>query len=323
MRTQATLYFLFFMLLPMSLFCQSLVWEGQSKTLLHFDPDCGSGSQVEAIPLKVVQANAVGASRTPFRDALVEMIRSGRWPAFAGSRQQALPHSKAMELFEQVDTIITFDPETYEESLDIVKTDLLSNCQRFWLQLNWKYYAGGKIECRAAAISPYLLDYAGQPLESSIWFELPRAKDRFNDPTHRRVKYATLLHYDLPEQRMQHTTGNWASFQRAFIDDFKAGRFTGYTAEREPIEQEAANQIFNAADTIYTIDPETYTERFEIVKREYRPEDTRALYVEQAWYFEPRTGRLQCELLRLAPAVPIVDEYGTLRFYRPLFFWKL
>ena len=322
MRMQATLYFLLLHVFALPLIAQSPVWEGQSETLLHFDPNCAGSSQVEAVPLKIVQPRAAEASRNPFRDALIEMIRSGKWAAYANNRQQALPHMRAMQLFVKVDTIITFDPETYEESLNIVETDLLDNCQRFWLQLKWKYYAGGQIECQAVALSPYLVDYAGQPQRPRIWFKLPDAKDRFNDPTHRRVKYATLLHYDIPEQRMKHTAGNWTNLQQTFIDDFKSGRFTGYTAGRKPIDQADAAQIFNATDTIYTIDPETYTERFEVVEREYRPEDIRALRVEQAWYLEPRTGRLQCELLRLAPAISIVDEYGTLRFYRPMFFWK-
>jgi hypothetical protein len=322
MRNQATLYFLLIHVFTLPLIAQSPVWEGQSEALLHFDPNCAGNSQVEAIPLKVVQPKAAKASRTPFRDALIQMIRSGKWAAYANSSQRPLPHERAMQLFVKVDTIITFDPETYEESLNIVETDLLEDCQRFWLRLKWKYYASGKIGCRAVALSPYLLDYTGQPQKPRIWFELPPAKARFNDPTHRRVKYATLLHYDTPEQRMQHNTGSWTSFQRTFIEDFKAGRFTGYTAERAPIPLADAAQIFNATDTIYTIDPEKYTEKFEVVEREYRPEDIRALRVEQAWYLEPRNGRLQCELLRLAPAISVVDEYGTLRFYQPMFFWK-
>lgn len=316
-----TLLSLFCSFLLTAVHTQSLVWEGQSETLLHFDPNCTTNRQIEAVPLKVVQPKAAEASRTPFRDALIDMIRSGKWAAF-NNNNQPLPHDQAMKLFVQVDTIITFDPETYEESLNVLETDLLENCQRFWLRLEWKYYDGGTIECSAVAISPYLLDLTGKPQGPKMWFELPEAKDRLNDPTHRRVKYATLLHYNSPKQRMRHAKGNWSAFQKAFINDFKTGQFTGYTEDRQPISKSQATDVFNATDTIYTIDPESYTEKFEVVKREYRSEDIRALRVEQAWYLEPRTGRLQSELLRLAPAIAIVDEYGTLRFYEPMFYWR-
>jgi hypothetical protein len=309
-------------LFTISATAQPLVWEAESETLLHFDPTCSTDTPLEAVPLKVVQSNAASASYTPFRDALINMIRSGKWPAFANDGELAVPHTTALERLIQVDTIITFDPETYEETLNVVKTDLLENCQRFWLRQEWKYYAGGKIECKAKAISPYLLNRNGEPLQPTIWFALPEAKERFNDPTHRRVQDAALLHYDCTEQQMEHTTGNWATLQQQFIEDFKNGQFKGYTENRMPIDKAQAAEIFTAVDTIYTIDPETYTESFEIVEREYRPEDMRALHLEQAWYLEPRSGRLQSELLRVAPAIAIVDEYGTLRFYKPMFFWK-
>ena len=297
------------------------IWSAEAVSRLHFDPDCGSMRPVEAIPLKVQQPRAMAASPSPFTDALTAHIRSGNWPAYSPQRYQPIPHDKAMQLFVRTDSIISFDPETYEESITVVQTDLLSGCEDFLVRQLWSYSDADGFSAQAVAIAPVLPG----PEESAyapVWFALPEAKARYNEPTHRRVTQATLLQYALPEQQMQDLSGSLPDFKRNLLQQFQEGQITGYRRDRSLIPASEIEGIFNATDTIFTIDPETYTENFEVVEREFRSEDVTAFLAEQAWYFEPRSGRLQCELLRFAPARPVVDEFGTLRYFEPLFYWQ-
>jgi len=319
---------LLLLLLPVILSSQNIdipsasVWAAETQTLLQFDPLCQSEQQLEAIPLKVEQEDAAAASATPFRDALIALIRSGKLAAFDRADYRRIPHARAMELFVQTDTTFIFDPETYEEELQITERDLLEECDQFLLRQRWVYEGENQLSCRAVAIAPYWKHSDYGKAAAPIWFELPPPKDRLNNPAHRRVKQAALLLYTLPVREYQELRGATSDLKERLITGFQANRFPGYRQDRSRIPAEEAAGIFSSTDTIFTIDPETYTESFELVEREYRAQDVTAFRLEQAWYLDPKRGRLQCELIRLAPSVPVVDEYGTLEYFRPLFYWR-
>jgi len=300
-------------------------WSVESVSLLTFDRHCNASStkHINAIPLKVQQTNTLKPSGTPFRDAIIRAIQNGQWEAFTdASLSTLLPSEEVLGSYLLVDSVVTFDPETYEEKLNIVHFDLLRGAQSFKVKQKLVFNeASNRLESQALAIAPYVSEPGGKKY-SPVWFQLPDPREKFFDPSHRKVSFATHLNYHLEEQKMKPIRGERRGLKKAMLTRLEKGEMTGYDDNGTPIPLEEVPNIFVKADTIFTVDPETYEESFEVVEREYRSEDINDYLVLQSWFFVPGKGQLQCRVEKVAPVVPVTDEYGTLSYYLPLFFWQ-
>ena len=63
-------------------------------------------------------------------------------------------------------------------------------------------------------------------------------------------------------------------------------------------------------------------EAVQVVRIEFGQLDITDFRVQQNWFFAPSRKTLQCSAQAVAPAIPIIDEYGTRLALRPLFFWR-
>jgi hypothetical protein len=319
---------LLFFLLPVFALAQNTPdsqWAFEAESVVYFDRKCAHSDNggLSATPLKTVQTNTVTPTGTPFRDAILKAIQEGIWPAFTDERL-ALPLSatNALDQYVVVDSIVTFDPETYEEKLVIVHYNLLESVKAFKVRQRWSF-DGNKNEftSQAIALAP-LVDGAAPSEQTPVWFKLPAPQGKWFDVEHKRVRFATHLKYQIEEQNIRPISGSLPGLKSTLLSRLEQGQMAGYDIEGQAIPVDMVPDIFIKADTIYTVDPESYEENFEIVKREYRAEDINDYQVVQSWFFEPKKGHLQCQAERVAPAVPITDEYGTLSYYLPLFFWQ-
>lgn len=86
-----------------------------------------------------------------------------------------------------------------------------------------------------------------------------------------------------------------------------------------PLTREEVLQFRNGLDTVEVIDPITYNLSYESVIRDFNPATVTRYRLQEVWYIDKNSGRMQVRLLGIAPIVDSPDEMGSPRFERPLF----
>lgn len=323
------------LLLPLSFQAQveglvndkDIIWAAKVEAVVGFDAaDEPLPSQLlEAIPVKTVQDNPESPSLNPFTEKLKAMIEQGAFPAYADPElKQPLAHSEALARMVAADTVIVFDPETYEETVHIVRKEMLSGASFFATQQLWLYHGKkNELETIVLAISPAVESQA-QPgrYRPVVWFKLPPPKRSLSRMKSSAVQFATHIRYNITEKQMEVLKGEENHLQKILIERLKNGELTGYDQRRHPIALSEAEDIFIQKDTIITFDPETYEENVQVVRMEFGPLDITDFRVQQNWFFAPSRNSLQCSPTAIGPAIPVIDEYGTQLALRPLFYWR-
>lgn len=92
---------------------------------------------------------------TPLKAILFGRMQGGRMKGYDGEGRQ-IPPAQAPAIFSSADTIITFDPETYEETIDVVRRDFSpEDVGAYRLKQAWFFSpARGRLQCRAEAVAP-------------------------------------------------------------------------------------------------------------------------------------------------------------------------
>ena len=135
-------------LLPLTIYAQAekrinhkdIIWAAKVEAVVGFDISGEASPQqlLEAVPVKAIQDNPEAPSLHPFTEKLSQMIERGAFPAYADKGlQRPLTAAEARSRLVVADTIIAFDPETYEEKIHIVSNDLLAGTPFFLTRQLW------------------------------------------------------------------------------------------------------------------------------------------------------------------------------------------
>lgn len=306
---------------------KDILWIAEAEVLISFDPytEANIPGFLEAVPVKVMQEENFTPSPSPVTQGLIELMEAGRWPAFADAGlTQPLSREAARAQMAEVDTIVTFDPETYEEKMMVVRNEMLGSTSVFALRQLW-YYNGrtDKLESLVLAIAP---TWNGGEMEADYrplaWFQVPAAEKKLFKLESKAVPYATFLKLDLAERDLTVLKGADSPLKAILFDHVKSGRINSYDGAGQAIPPAQVPALFSSVDTIITFDPETYEETIELVQWDFNPEDVGNYRLKQTLFFDPRQGKLQCRPEAVAPTIAITDEYGQLKYFQPLFYWK-
>ena len=306
---------------------KDIIWAAKVESVLSFDVSNGAlpPQLLEIVPVKAMQDNPEAPLSQPFTEKLTRMIGQGALPAYADKTlQQPLTPAEARSRMFAVDTVIIFDPETYEEKIQIISIDLLGETPFFITQQLWLYNGKtNELETIALAIAPAVSNpgKAGeyQPL---LWYKLPPPRKSLFKLKSPAVQFAAFIRYDISEEHIEVLKGKETPLKEILIERFKAGELMGYDQKRQPLGAASTDDIFVQKDTIITFDPETYEEQVQVVRLEFGPSDISDFRVQQNWFFAPSRNSVQCHTLAVGPAISIIDEYGAQLALRPLFFWR-
>ena len=325
-------HLLFLLILPVALAAQSekilqdkdVLWAAEVVSLLQFerlaaeyDPEVP-----QAIALKVLQEERFSPSPSPFTEGLYELMGKGSWPAFADAAlTKSLSPAEARRCLAVMDTIYTFDPTTYEETIMVIAQEAPGEIYTFLLRQLW-YYNGktNAFETLALAIAP--ARKSGMEYEPLAWFKLPEPKANLFGLQSDALSHAAFIKYGLPETELKTLKGADTPLKAILYKRLLRGAITGYDSMGEPIPASQVPALFQSRDTIITFDPETYAENLEVVQYDYHPDNLHHYYLKQNWYFAPREGILQCRPVAVAPAVAVTNTYGQLQRLMPLFYWR-
>lgn len=296
---------------------------------LCFEEDCDDWDiQQQFTPIKMVQSDATRYSQTPFVTWIKQQMRSGKWKAYGDAElSQPIGQEEALERLLMSDTIILFDPITYEEEMRVLSVHVLEEADAFKVRQSWHYNEKtGILESRLLAISPRIGEQdllADRPdLDGRVWFALPAAKDKAPKIHDKNVSLIAQISYFVSENQFGYNRVGLKN--RLYRGLFESNPALYYNESFPPrmIDPAFANNLFFSSDTVITVDPETYIESLEVINRHFTLQDMTYYKAIQNWYFDPRVGSVYSQIEAFAPCVPITDEYGTLIYPKPLFYWR-
>ncbi|MBS1773549.1 MAG: gliding motility protein GldN [Bacteroidetes bacterium] len=113
-------------------------------------------------------------------------------------------------------------------------------------------------------------------------------------------------------------------FIEIILDAVKKGKVKAYSNMDDrftsALTQEAIIQLMiGKPDTFTIVDPETGKEKTVIKQREFDPETVTKYRVKEDWYIDRNTGRMQCQIIGIAPIRDVYNDDGTYRNSQPVF----
>ena len=114
-----------------------------------------------------------------------------------------------------------------------------------------------------------------------------------------------------------------ASLYSILTEAILAGEIKAYSPEDDKFTErmqadELSAQVHNS-DTVQIMDPETYEITYVPVSNELDPEEIIKYRIKEVWYFDSHYGTLRVRILGIAPIYPVRDEYGNIRYEKPLY----
>ena len=230
------------------------------------------------------------------------------------------------------DTLVTYDPETYEEQVLLLPPIVTASEVVRWRVHALLYYNDRSAywEITDVSVAPMIMKYNPADWEKELsclfWFKansgkqhlrrkntiwakqlVPNAPSSFCFPE-TTVPLKNLRPNDSPFQIMLD-----ACLNRKDLVFFNTGKYGGH-APMTPAEKE---YLFLRTDTIAVFDPVTYEELETLVRNTVSID---ALRLVELWSWNKQKNRLSIRVTSSAPIHYNLDSKGALRYYQPLFY---
>jgi len=239
-------------------------------------------------------------------------------------------------LFIRTDTVVTFDPDTYEEKVQIVhnRIDPVPAFKAWRLRQILAYHRKKATwSATVEAIAPLVQEWNGKgdsiSLRPFFWFrpETGRKDVRSSDivwAKNVRSRH-TGTFVKLQDVRPVKVTEGFANPLPHLLDVLRTDMKTPFFSTLEghkPLTPAERASMLSHSDTVVTFDPETYEEKMTIVHNDINPDDIKILELYMTWYWDERRSRLSIALDAVAPARDVYDPAGNFRFSIPMFIRK-
>jgi Gliding motility associated protein GldN len=241
-------------------------------------------------------------------------------------------------LSASIDTVITFDPKTFKETIEIYRNELAPPTIKSLRTKQVIFYnqKSGNFETKLIAVAP-LQDIDSQKEPVPLFWIKMNASFPNNFEIHSpNITWGALIdtkgfpldfnvlevvknenNFDFKKQLQQHAFNLEKPIESA--EGYGCGKF---------LNKKQVGNLYNSIDTIITFDPITFQETVEIAKYEIGPNDISHYRLVQEWYFDEKSKKLMNRLKAICPLYFIRDENGIIeyvkdgspRFAKPLYF---
>ena len=237
--------------------------------------------------------------------------------------------------FSSIDTVITFDPETLEETFAVVRTDPSSNITSFKIK-QWWYFnkTTNSFSSIVKAVGPLkdILSNDGTSVVRTkllFWIDVEQAADQDFNFNQANVIWAKETINSVSFEDSKKIKGNKRkTFKNLAFQHPKKGKSqvleneSWYAYCAESISKDDVNKLLSASkDSIITYDPETYKETIDIIKTpKVKFKDFKHYRVHQHWYFDKTQNILASKLITIGPLWEVNDEKGKLKYRKALYY---
>lgn len=265
----------------------------------------GKEASVAVLKLSTDDQSLVGFINYSLNEKLWDAAQDGQWEAYADA---ALTHRLSVdELIEKattLDTMRTYDPETYEEKIRVAYDAHPLPFEAPLLKVRELLTYDDEdavFSVHPLAIGPY---YDGVV---PFWLRVPDPPSVSIDPNVSQpevtwaVRYVTKDASPRPEE-MQVVKDETGPIIEHFFDRLRLDTSIAlYDANQEPITPQRRQCLFSCTDTVVTFDPETAIEHVQIIRSDLLPRDIVDLQLIQEWYWQEPGHLLTTRLVAVAP----------------------
>jgi len=310
------------------------IYQLENHDRMTFTPTSSNQEETRVIKIDPIATCNYGSERF-LTNYLLVYAQEGKLKSFSEDGR-LLSINEVSNMFSggSLDTITTIDPETFEETFAIVRTDPMFNIGSFKIK-QWWYYnkKNGSFNSTVKSIGPMsdVYDKEGYVVNSKFLFwidvEQPHNQEfNFNQPN---IIWAKETINTLSFENVKKIKGSTRkTFKNLTFQNPKKGKSqvleneSWYSYCSPTIPTDELNQMLSASkDTIITYDPETYEETIEIAKKsKTKYKDFKNYRVHQHWYFDKAQNKLASKLIAIAPLFEVKDEKGKLRYRRALYY---
>lgn len=243
-------------------------------------------------------------------------------------------HSTFLNKVTFIDTVITFDPNSYEEKVQVIRNDLNPDDIKGFRTQQVIYYdkKAGSYSTKLLALAPMVnqTDANGNVSGKFPLAWLPMAESSSNDLSVKNpdIIWSALLidKANILEISTLKTIKN--DLKKSFGEQI----FIEAASMKHPVESSGGygcgeflskaevERITTRIDTIITFDPETFIETVQIVKNFYNPNDLKQVILAQEWYFDNRRKVVANRLKAVAPYIEVRDADNNFLYNRIEFF---
>lgn len=242
-----------------------------------------------------------------------------------------------MNRITSIDTVITFDPATYEERMQVIRNDLNGDDIIGFRTYEVIFYdkKTGSFETRLLALAPLVTqtDPTGKVVSKSpvAWLAIDgRMPGNFSLQNPDIIWSALLIDKanDLEISQLKVLKNEWkqpftAQFHlEALGMKHPVERSKGFGCGKLLSKKDIDN-LYTSIDTVTTLDPVTFKETIKIIKNDVRPSDLQKIRLVQEWYYDKRRNVLFNKLKAVSPLVDKFDESGKkLRYALPMYYLR-
>lgn len=248
---------------------------------------------------------------------LWEIAENGDWPAFANAElTRPLDTDDILQIISGPDTVVTFDPETYEEKVQrVYDAKPFPHEARFVKVRQLLTYNDeqAKFTVYTLAVAPFSGSEAPR-----FWLKVPET-EAFEPDTlfdRRDVTWAARFVTNETSPRIsdfQILKDETGPIMERFFDRIMADTTVLLYAsptDEEPVTAEKRACIFSCTDSVSTFDPETYVEHVEVFHTELLPDKIVDLQLIEEFYWQDEDGLLYTRLVAVAPRYKFYYKEG-------------
>ncbi len=237
---------------------------------------------------------------------------------------QRIPNSDLKYSTVVIDTIITFYPETFEETIEINRKELgLSSIKSLRTkQIIYYNQKNGNFETKLIAVAPLMKMSPTEVPLPLFWIKMDTQFPSNFDTHDPNITWGALIDtrgkpLDLNLVKVIKNENNFDF--RIFLQQqalnlekpVESGESYGCN---KFLNKEEVGYLYNAIDTIITFYPSTYEETVEIAKHELDPKDLSHYRLVQEWYYDSKKRKLMNRLKAVCPLYFIQYENGVIKF---------
>ena len=266
--------------------------------------------------------------------------QEGKYQCFNDSElTQSLYENELIALISNKDTVVTFNPDTYEEMIQIVKTDL-SPKDIHGLRVKQVIYYHQKsksLNTRVVAVAPLVLSKAARELGIKpkkdqllplFWIKmdgkLPKKfKKKSSDINWAALVFSKTNPIDLDAIKTVKISNGFdiknQIYQQAV--NFEKPIVSSYDG-KEKIKPTELKAIFTRRDTVVSISPQTYQEEVKINETKITSKEISNIRLVQEWYFDGKRNQLMNRVKAINPIIKRTVKGRKYKIWKPLFMIK-
>ena len=254
-----------------------------------------------------------------FAESIFNYLFEGDLTAYSIVEKSKLTVSEIKGMVSSIDTVISFNPVTFEERVHIVESvSNLTDCGCYKIEQLWSKN-GQQITASIIGITPIISREDGNEQEL-FWIPVNQIEieNLINNPS---ISWVKMNSEYMPNEK---------SFQlkKAIWDDPKNNKTPIYEYHSNPLPyKEKLEDTFitkyllnPSKDTVVTFNPETLVEKMSIYENEPTEyEDVKYLKIHQIFYIDDITKSIGSKLIGLSPVIEVKNAEDNVKYTQPLY----